>query len=123
MKIAGCRMPLYTRRSICSQLCCLVATSALLVLPLASSRPVTAPILTPLATELVPLGTALQSPPSCSLDLPSLLGPARPVLGPFPPAVFGQNANSKGRIRYLTSFGFLDSHAIDIPNGRSPPSD
>jgi len=116
-------MPLYTLRSSCSQLGCLVLTLALLAFPLAGTKPERAPILIPLATQLVPLGTSLQSPPSSHLDLPSFLAPARLVLGPLPSAVFGPIAESNGRIHNLTSFGFLDSHAIDIPNGRSPPSD
>jgi hypothetical protein len=101
----------------------LVLTLAVLALPLAAIRFERAPILTPLATELVPLGTSLQSPPSDPLDLPLFLAPARLVLGFLPSAGFGPNAESKGQIRNLTSLGFPDSRAIDIPNGRSPPSD
>jgi hypothetical protein len=122
-KIAAFRMPPYTRRPICSQLGCLVLALAVLALPLAGIRLERAPILTALATDLVPLGTSLQSPLSGSLELPSFLAPARPVLGPLPSAVFGPNADSKGRIHNLTTLGFPDSRAIDIPNGRSPPSD
>jgi len=100
----------------------LVLALAALALPLAGVSIDRAPILAPLATELVPLGTSLQSPPSSHLDLPSFLAPARLVLGPLPSAVFGPNADSKGWIHNLTSFGFPDSRAIDITNGRSPPS-
>jgi hypothetical protein len=121
-RIAAFRMPSYTRRPICSQLGCLVLALAVLALPLAGSIE-RAPILTPLATELVPLSTSLQSPPSSHLALSSFLAPARFVLGPLPSAVFESDADSKGRIHNLTSFGFPDSRAIDIPNGRSPPSD
>lgn len=95
----------------------------MLALPLAGIRFDRAPLLTPLAAELVPLGTSLQSPPSGPLDLPSLLAPARLVLGLLPSADFEPNADCKGQIRNLTSLGFPDSRAIDIPNGRSPPSD
>ncbi len=112
----------YTRRSICSQLGCLVLALAVLALPLAGISIERAPILTPLATELVPLGMSLQSPPSSHLDLPSFLAPARLVIGPLPSAALGPNADSKGRIRNLTSLGSPDSRPIDIPNGRSPPS-
>jgi len=55
----------------------LVLTLALLAFPLAGTKPERAPILIPLATQLVPLGTSLQSPPSSHLDLPSFLAPAR----------------------------------------------
>jgi hypothetical protein len=122
-KIAAFRMPPYIRPPICSQLGFLLLALTVLALPLAGIRVERAPILTPLATELVPLGTSLESPPSTPLDLPSFLTPARLVLGPLPSAIFGSNADSKGRIHNLTSFAFCDSHAIDIPNGRSPPSD
>ena len=114
-------MPPYIRRPICSQLGFLVLALTVLALPLAGIRVERAPILTPLATELVPLGTSLESPPSGSPHLPSFLAPSRLVLAPS--AIFGPNADSKGRIDKLTSFAFCDSHAVDIPNGRSPPSD
>jgi hypothetical protein len=101
----------------------LVLALTVLALPLAGIRVERAPILTPLATELVPLGTSLESPPSTPLDLPSLLAPARLVLGLLQSAIFGTNIDSKGRIHNLTNLGLLESRAIDIPNGRSPPSD
>jgi hypothetical protein len=116
-------MPPYTRRPIRSQLDFLVLALTVLALPLVGVKIEHAPILTPLATESVPLGTSLESPPITPLDLPSFLAPLRLLLGPLPSAILGTNADSKGRIHNLTSFGFCDSHAIDIPNGRSPPSD
>jgi|HubBroStandDraft_1064217.scaffolds.fasta_scaffold129627_3 hypothetical protein len=115
-------MSRYTRRLVCSQLGCLLLALAVLALPLAGVRIERAPILTPLATELVPLGTSLQSPPSSHFALPSFLAPTRLDLAPLPSVVFGPNADSKGQIRNLTSFGFPDSRTIDLPNGRSPPS-
>jgi len=111
------------KRQIYSQLGFLVLALTLLALPLTGIRVERAPILTPLASELVPLGTSLESPPSTPFDLPAFLAPARLVLGPLPAAIFGPNADSSGRIRKPTNLGFSDSHAIDIPNGRSPPSD
>jgi hypothetical protein len=122
-KIAAFRMPSYTRHSICSQLYCLALTVVLLALPLAGIRIERAPILTPLATELVPLGTSLQSPPASLFHLSSFAAPARLVLGPLPSAAFAANADSDGQIQNIASLGFPDSRAIDIPNGRSPPSD
>jgi hypothetical protein len=121
-KIGAFRMPLYTRRSVWPQLCRLALTLAVLALPLGGIRIERAPILTLLVTELVPLGTSLESPPATPPHLPSFLAAARLVLGPLPSAVFGPNSDSKGRIHHLTSFGFPDSRAIDIPTGRSPPS-
>src|SRR6266851_8327861 len=72
-KIAAFRMPPYTRRPICSQLGFLVLALTVLALPLVGVKVERAPILTPLATELVPLGTSLESPASTPLDLSSLL--------------------------------------------------
>jgi len=121
-KIAAFRMPLYSRRSICSQLYCLTLTLALLALPLAGTKVERAPILTPLATELVPLGASLQSPPTNLLYLTSFAAPARLFLGPLPSAAFAWNADSDGRVQNITSSGFVESRATDSPNGRSPPS-
>jgi len=95
---------------------------ALLALPLAGISIQRAPILTPLVTTLVPLGTAVQSPPSGHLDLPSLLAPARLVLGRLPPAVFEPNADGDSRIHNLPSFGLPESPSVEVPHGRSPPS-
>ena len=122
-KIVAFRMPPYTRRSICSQLGCLVLALALLALPLGGTGTERAPILTPLATELVPLGTSLQSPPTNLLYLPSFAAPARLVLGPLPSTVLAPNPDTDGRVHTITSLGFADSRAIDSPHGRSPPSD
>jgi hypothetical protein len=116
-------MSSYSGHPIRSQLGCLVLALAVLALPLAGIRFERARVLVPLATELVPLGTSVQLPASNQLDLPSFLVPTRLLLGPLPFAVFGLNAGSNGRIRNLISLGFSDSRAIDIPNGRSPPSD
>jgi hypothetical protein len=112
----------YNRRLICSQLGGLVLALALLALPLAGIAIERAPILTPLAADLVPLGTSLQSPVVSLFHPTSFMAPARLVLGPLPSAVFEPNADSKDRIHSLIRLGFPDSRAIDIPNGRSPPS-
>jgi hypothetical protein len=116
-------MPPYTQRPIRSQLGFLVLALTVLALPLAGIKVERAPILTPLATDLVPLGTSLQSPPSGSPDLPSFLAPSRLVLGPLPSMIFGTHGDGRGRIHNLTNLGFLELRALDIPNGRSPPSD
>jgi hypothetical protein len=120
-KIAAFRMSSYSRRSFRSQLGCFVLALVVLALPLAGISVASVPILTPIATELVPLGTNLQSAPSSHLNLPPFLAPARLVLGPLPFTAFEPNADCKARIR-LTSFDFPDSRSIDVPNGRSPPS-
>jgi hypothetical protein len=112
----------YNRRLFRAQLACLVLALALLALPLTGITVDRTPILTPLATELVPLGTSLQSPPSSPFLPTSFMAPARLVLGPLPSAVFEAGPDSKGRLRKNTSHTFPDSRAIEIPNGRSPPS-
>jgi len=98
-------------------------TLALLALPLAGIRMERAPILTPLPTELVPLGTSLESPPAPHLHLPSFVAPTRLVLGPLPSAAFAANADSDGQAQDVASRAFPDSGARDSPHGRSPPSD
>jgi hypothetical protein len=112
----------YNRRLIRAQLGCLVLAVTMFALPLAGIRVAPAPILTPLNTELVPLGTNLQSTPNSPLDRTSFVSPSRLVLRPLP-SVIVPNVDSNGRIRNITNLGFANSHAIDIPNGRSPPSD
>src|SRR5208283_4150525 len=116
-------MPSYTRRTICPQLCCLVLTVALLVLPLAGVRVESAPILSPLVTELVPLGASLRSPPASQFPPPSFAALGRLLLGPLPRASLVPSAGSNGRIHNITSPGFADSRASDHPHGRAPPSD
>jgi len=122
-KIAAFGMSLYTVRSIGSQLCRLAMTLSLLALPLAGAKPERAPILIPLGTEFVPLGTSLQSHAPTLFQPPSFAVPARLVLGPLPSAVFAPNPARGGRLLIITSPSFADSGAIDSPNGRSPPCD
>jgi hypothetical protein len=98
-------------------------TLAVLALPSAGIGIERAPILTPLATELVPLGTSLESPPATGFHPPSFVAPARLVLGPLPSAAFAANADRDGQIQNMASPGFRGSGAIDRPHGRSPPSD
>jgi len=100
----------------------LAVALALLALPLAGTKAQATPILAPLATDLVPLGTSVQAPPAILSPLPSLVAPARLVLGPLPSAVFAPTPKRGDRLQHLTSRGFTTSGAIDSPNGRSPPS-
>ncbi len=120
--IAAFCIPSYTRRSLASQLCRLALTLALLALPLAGTGAIRAPILMPLATEFLPLGTSLQPPPSSSFHLPSLMAAGRLVLGPLPLAACIPNRDGDGRIQNILSLGFADSRTTESPNGRSPPS-
>src|SRR5207237_31460 len=113
----------YSPQVICSQLGSLVLILTVLALPLAGTTQERAPILTPLVIELVPLGTGLQSPPASLSHLPSLVGPARLVLGPLPWAVFVFIPDRDARLQNITGLGFPDSSATDCPHGRSPPSD
>ena len=100
----------------------MILALALLALPLAGIRVERTPILTPLATELVPLGTSLQSPPYTDFHPPLLAAPTRIVLGLFFSIVFSPNPDPDGRVQNLASPGFPDSGAVDSPHGRSPPS-
>jgi len=103
------------------QVCSLAIALALLALPLAGIEVKHGPILTPLATELVPLGTSLQAPLANPFQPPSLVAPARPVLGPSPSEAFAPNPDGGHHTPNITSIGFTNSGTIDRPNGRSPP--
>jgi hypothetical protein len=114
-------MPPYTRRWLCSQLCALTLALSLVALPLAGVEIQETPILAPLAMELVPLGSTLQSQPGCVLQHPSAVAPPRLILG---------NARLLMQIFIPTHRnmlqarvpGFSDPRAIHTPKGRSPPS-
>jgi hypothetical protein len=104
-----------------SQLCALVLALSLVALPLAGVEIQETQILAPLAMELVPLGSTLQSQPGCLLQHPSAVAPPRLILGTarllehiFVPAYRNM---LQARVR-----GFSDPRAIDTPKGRSPPS-
>jgi hypothetical protein len=113
-------MPPYTRRWIYSQLWRLVLALSLVALPLASVEIRGEQILTPLALELVPLGSAIQSPPGCALQHPSAVVPPRLILG---------HTWLVGQIFVPTQRGMLPAKvpafsqalAINTPKGRSPP--
>ena len=98
-------------------------TLALLAFPLAGIRIERAPILTSLATELVPLGTSLRSPLDSPIHVPSFVVAAKLVLGPLPSAALEANVDGNGRIQSIASPCFPDSDSIGSPLGRSPPSD
>jgi hypothetical protein len=121
--VAAFRLALCTRRPVCSQLACLVLALSVLVLPLGGAGHERAPILKPLATEFVPLGTSLESPPTGIFDLPSFLAAPRPVLALLLSGARGPNADSNGRLYSVTKLVFCGSCPRDNPNGRSPPSE
>jgi hypothetical protein len=77
---------------------------ALIALPSAGMRAERAPILTPLATELVPLGMSLQAPPASLLHVPSFVAAAKLVLGPLP-AALEANPDGNGRLQNIASLG------------------
>jgi hypothetical protein len=115
------RIPSYICRSICYQLCCVLLTLPLLVLPLAAAEPVVAQILTPLATDLVPLGSSIQSSPATPLQIPQWVAPARHLMGPPPAALFKLKPEA-GRRADTESPDLYPADASDSPHGRSPPS-
>jgi len=114
-------MPIYSLRRVCSQLCCVTLTLAFLGLPLASVKPERAPILSPLDTNLVPLGASLQSPPDRPFQPPSLLATSRLVFGPLPASVLALCLFSDGRL-HVTNQVFHNRITTAKPNCRSPPS-
>src|SRR5215472_3406395 len=80
-RIAAPRMPSYTRWRVYSQLCAFAVVVSLLALPLAGGESQKIQILTPLATELVPLGATLQSQPHIPLGFPAFATATRVILG------------------------------------------
>ena len=122
MRIAVFRMPTYTWRRLSAQACCLVLSLSLLALPLAGAKSEREPILIPLATDVVPLGTVLQPAPGDLFHAPLLVAPGKHVLGLMPPRAFVLIPNSDGRPQNLARQDFFDSSSIDSPHGRAPPS-
>lgn len=113
-------MPPYTRRWIHSQLCALTLALSLVALPLVGVEIQANPILAPLAIELVPLGSTLQSQPNGTFQHPSAVAPPRLILGhsrwhaqAFIPA-------NRGMLHAIVA-GFCDPQIIKSPKGRSPP--
>jgi len=121
-KIADFHISPYIRRPIRSQFGCLALALAVLALPFAGIRIKRGPILTPLATELVALGTSLESPLSTDFNPPSLVAPNRIVLGLFLSTVLAHTPDPDDWVQNLASPGFPDSGAFESPHGRSPPS-
>jgi hypothetical protein len=121
-KIAVLRMSPYTLRRIGSQLCALTLTLAFFALPSAGIETPRAPILRPLATNLVPLDSGLQSQPAVLLfQHPSVVTRARLALGYVYSLEWAFNPTSGGMVHVRVA-GFSDSRVTDTPNGRSPPS-
>lgn len=122
-RLSAFRMPPYSRHSIFAQLSCFVLTLVLLALPLAGVAPKRAPVLLPLATKLVPLGANLQAPLSIPVNPTVFVASARIVLGPLPSEAFKSRSDGHSRLQDIGCVRLPDSGVIEIPNGRSPPSD
>jgi hypothetical protein len=113
-------MPAYTRHPIYSQLSALTLALSLFALPLAGGEMAPVHILMPLAADLVPLGTGLQSPPHIPFHLPAFATATRIVLGPLSPSKWVPNAHSRRgfHIESLT----LDHLGLTVaPSSRAPP--
>jgi len=111
----------YTARSFHSQLCCLAVILALLALPLTGNGTERSPILSAMATHLVPLDASLQSPPDGEFAPPSLATCAKSIS--LLPPLLALAAYRPSEPRRQTDEHFLASSGIiQIPNGRSPPS-
>jgi len=96
---------------------------SLLALPFAGVKEGDAPILRPLAVELVPLGTTLQQLPTSPFSLPPFALSAKPILGHLSSQGFTRPAEPDARYQPYKIFRVPDSLAVDVPNGRSPPSE
>ncbi|MGO9452091.1 MAG: hypothetical protein ACLQDV_13780 [Candidatus Binataceae bacterium] len=112
----------YTYRRVFTQLCSLAVVLAFLALPMAGVDAAPAPILTPLATQLVPLGASLESPPAVPFDVPAFAAPAKVVLGLLIPAALEPQRETGGRAFNFAAACLADSNLVDAPRGRSPPA-
>jgi hypothetical protein len=121
-KRAAFRMVSFIACRIYAQLCPLVLALSLLALPLAGIIREQPSILTPLATELVPLGASIQSPSVIPFQLPALLAASRIVLGILIAGVLAVNLSGSKRFGIVTIAGVVNFGAIESPTGRSPPS-
>jgi hypothetical protein len=119
-KIAAFRMTSYIQRLGCPQVCCLIATLAIFSLPLAGGEATQTPILIPLATKLVPLGTSLESAPVVVFQFPELAGSAKIPFGPLPRVGF--EPNIRAGAPNIPIVRLPDLGQIDVPHGRSPPA-
>jgi hypothetical protein len=115
------RMASYIARPICAQLGPLVLALSICALPLAGVTHQQFSILTPLATELVPLGTSIQAAPVAAFQLPALLAASRIVLGILIAGFLATNLRGSKRFAIITIAGLVNFGAIESPTGRSPP--
>jgi hypothetical protein len=119
-KIAAFRMTPYIQRFGWSQVCCLIFTLAVFSLPLAGKEATQTPILIPLATKLVPLGTSLESPQEIVFQLSELVSPGKVLLGPL--AKFGVEPNAGAGAEGIPVVGWAGLGQFDFPRSRSPPA-
>ena len=94
-----------------------------MVLPFAGVNGGDAPILRPLPVELVPLDTTLQQPPTSPFSLPPFALSAKPILGPLFSPRFTRPAEPDAGHQPDKISRVSASLAVDVPNGRSPPSE
>jgi hypothetical protein len=98
-------------------------TFALLALPFAGIKGGDAPILRPLAVELVPLGTTVQQPPTNPFSLPPFALSAKPIVGHLSSPGFSRPAEPDAGHQSDKIFRTSDLLAVDVSNGRSPPTE
>jgi hypothetical protein len=120
-KIAAFRMASYIVRPLCAQLWPLVLALSILALPLAGLTRQQPSILTPLATELVQLGTSIQAPAVAPFQLHVLLATSRIVFGILIAGYLASNPGRK-RVGIITIAALVSFGALESPTGRSPPS-
>jgi hypothetical protein len=99
-----------------------VLTLAFVILPLAGTAVDRTSILTPLGTELVPLGVRLQSLPTPVLHFEPVAASAKRILGLLPSA-FAFHPERNARPHEIGLAGYSETDTIRTPHGRSPPSD
>jgi hypothetical protein len=120
-KRAAFRMPSYTRCAISSQLCTLALTLTLFAIPLTGIETAPVRILTPLPTELVPLGQSLQALPGAPVHMPAFATAARYLLECASQCALGTDEHGRASLNNENvALGQLG--VIDAPSSRAPPS-
>src|SRR5262249_49496127 len=115
------RMTPYSGPYGLAQLFCTILSLVLLAPPLGGVSPKPFLILIPLATDLVPLGTDLQSPPAPGIDAQAFATSGRIVLGPIPSESSTQSPAGHPAAEDV-GVGLPDSDLTDRPTGRAPPA-
>jgi len=113
-------MALYIQRYRCSQLFCLLLVLAVCSIPLAEVDNAPHSVLIPLATNLVPLGPAVEAPLVEGTHFPDWSASTKVSFGPLPDAGFAPEIREQraGFAAAITT----EVGKNHVPRSRAPPS-